>query len=155
MALLCVFYCLPVSAVESVKPCAVAGGESNCQQSEMTFWELYDLVQIRRALGAPSAEQETALHLKIALPLATFFTTLLVAPLALTVGRLGPTFGTACALSLVFIWYLLFAIFKPLGAQSVVAPWLAAWIQNLLFALAGLGVWFWLRRDRFVSLFSM
>lgn len=142
----------------AVKPCTVAGGVSNCQSTEMSFWELYDVYVIRKALEMPTAQVETDLHLKVSLPLATFFTALLVAPLALMLGRLGPTVGASLSLALVFIWYFLFSLFKPLGAQAVVAPFLAAWVQNLLFLGVGAAVWLWLARDRWfyplVDLFS-
>lgn len=131
-------------------PCAVAGGSSACQPTEMGFWELYDLIVIRQALGQAVFEQWVNLHLKFSIPLATLFTTLLVAPLGLLVSRLGASVSTAISIALVFLWYVIYAICAPLGKVGVIDPFVAAWIQNLIFAAAGLGIWLWLNRDRLV-----
>lgn len=131
-------------------PCSVAGGQSNCQPTELSFWDLWDLIQIRLALGKPVFEQWTYLYQHLSLPLATFFTTLLVAPLALMVGRWGASLSTAISIVLVFVWYLLYAICIPLGKIGVLAPFWAGWAQNLLFAFLGGCVWLWLNRGQYL-----
>ncbi|MEZ0374580.1 MAG: LptF/LptG family permease [Candidatus Sericytochromatia bacterium] len=144
------FWGLAASAAPAIDPCALAGGNSGCSPTEMSFWALYDLIKIREALGLAVFDQWTNLHLKISLPLATFFTTLLVAPIGLLVSRLGTSVSTAISISLVFIWYLLYAICAPLGKIGAINPFGAAWIQNLVFAAGGLVIWAWLNRDRLV-----
>lgn len=135
------------TAASAPSPCSLAGANA-CQATELSFWGLYDQIQIFTALGKPVAELWVNLHLKISLPLATFFTTLLVAPLGLLVARLGASVSTAISIALVFVWYVLYAIFSALGKSGVVDPMLAAWIQNLVFGAAGLGIWAWMNRDR-------
>ncbi len=129
-------------------PCNIAGGVSRCQVTEMNSLQLWELIQQREALGQSTFELWTALHLKLALPLATFFTTLLVAPLALLVAKFGSSVSTAISIVLVFAWYVIYSIFGPLGQAGAVAPFIAGWIQNLLFAGLGLSVWAYLNRDR-------
>jgi len=127
-------------------PCSVAGGTSNCQQVEMSFWTLWDMIKIREALNKPVFEQLTFLHQRMALPFAPFFTTLLVAPLALIIGRRGASVSTAMSIGLVFLWYLIYSVFTPLGQIGFLRPFWASWSQNILFALLGFGVWLWLNR---------
>ncbi|PKL77936.1 MAG: hypothetical protein CVV27_04235, partial [Candidatus Melainabacteria bacterium HGW-Melainabacteria-1] len=66
----------------------------------------------------------------------------------LLVARLGASVSTALSIVLVFAWYLIFSIFGPLGKIGAVEPLLAAWIQNLLFAALGLGIWAWSKRGQ-------
>ena len=141
---------LTAQAAPLADPCTVAGGASSCSPTELTFSQLLLLIWNRSWLGLPVYEQWTALHLKLSLPSATFFTTLLVAPLALLVSRLGASVSTAISIALVFLWYVLYSIFGPLGRTGAVDPFLAAWIQNLLFAGVGIGIWLYLGRDRLV-----
>jgi lipopolysaccharide export LptBFGC system permease protein LptF len=135
-------------ANQAVDPCSIAGATSRCQPTEMNFWQIYDLIQIREALGLPVAELWTQLHLKFSLPLAPFFITLLVAPLGLLIAKRGASVSVALSIGLVFVWYLLYSTFAPLGQTGVVAPFLAAWIQNLIFGCLGLGILLWFNRDR-------
>lgn len=135
------------SAAQPAAPCSLAGSNV-CQPTELSFWQLYEQIRLLSQQGRPVAELWLNLHLKLALPLATFFTTLLVAPLSLLAGRLGASVSTAISIMLVFVWYLLYGLFSALGKAGAVDPWLAAWIQNLFFGGAGLAIWGWIQRDR-------
>lgn len=148
-----IFFLLTAAAQAGLDtdPCSVAGGKSNCQQAEMSFWTLWDMIQIRQALGKSVFEQLTFLHQRIALPFAPFFTTLLVAPLALIIGRRGTSVSTALSIGLVFLWYLIYSVFTPLGKIGALPPFWASWSQNILFALLGLGIWLWLNRGSLPS----
>ena len=128
-------------------PCSIAGGQSSCQPAEMNLSALWELIQARQALGQPVSEQWTEFHQRFALPLAPFFTTLLVAPLALIAGRWGASFSVGLSMMLVFVWYLIYASLRPLGQMGLLEPFLAAWAQNLLFAACGLLIWLWLNRQ--------
>ncbi len=139
---------LSASASMGTDPCAVAG--SQCQTTTRDVWQIYDAIQIRNALGTPSSDLWTALHLKFSLPFATFFTTLLVAPLALSLGKKGNSLCVALSIALVFVWYLMYATFQPLGNLGSIPPFWAAWIQNLVFAGAGLALWGWNQRERWL-----
>ena len=139
---------LAASANTGADPCAVAGGQ--CQTTAMDIWQIYDAIQIRMALGLSTNALWTALHLKFSLPFATFFTTLLVAPLALSLGKKGNSLCIALSIALVFVWYLLYAIFQPLGNLGSVPPFWAAWVQNIVFAGAGILIWAISQRERWL-----
>lgn len=76
-------------------------------------------------------------YLKISLPLATFFTSLLAAPIGIRFSKMGSYFGVAVSITLVFIWYVVYSIFTSLGYAGKVEPLLAAWVQNILFGGIG------------------
>lgn len=139
----------PAATAAGIAPCSLAGSNS-CQPTELSFWQLYDQIRMREALGQPVFEQWTQLYLKISLPLAPFFTTLLVAPLGLLTSRLGPMVSAAISIAVVFLWYQLYAVAAPLGQIGSISPFLAAWIQNLLFGGIGLCIFAWLQRDQWL-----
>lgn len=81
---------------------------------------------------------KTEYQMKYSLPLAPFFITLLVAPLGILMSKFENAMSVALSIGLVFVWYVLFSTFLPLGYTGKVPPFWAAWIQNLLFAFLGL-----------------
>ncbi len=137
-----------LSAQTLSDPCQIANAQSACSTTEMHIWQLFELIQTRLAQGLPVFKELTDLHTKFSLPFATLFTTLLVAPLSLSISRLGTSLGTAISIALVFIWYLLYAICTLLGQTGAIEPWLAAWMQNIIFAAIGAMIWAYLERDR-------
>lgn len=151
-ALMLLFWgCLAVGVQAAVlEPCQLAGGASNCSSTELNIGQLWTLIQQRVALGLPTSAQWTDLHLKFALPLATFFTTLLVAPLGVTLGKRGSAVAVSASLALVFGWQMLYSIFAPLGRLGTLPPFWGAWVQNVLFGAIGLGLLLWMERDRWL-----
>ena len=134
--------------------CQIKDGKSNCTPTSMNTTQLQTLIKQKRALDKPIHKEMTALHLKFYLPLATFFTTLLVAPLALGIGRFGTTVCAAASLALVFGWQIIYSVAYPMGSEGLISPFWAAWIQNILFATLGFCVWVFLHRDAFPNPFT-
>ncbi len=134
--------------------CVIEAGKSNCQLSEMTRAEIETLIAQKEALGKPIHAEMTALHMRYSLPLATFFTTLLVAPLAVGIGRFGSAVCTAVSLGLVFGWQMIYAVAYPMGNIGALPPFWAAWVQNILFAALGFCLWLFLNRHDFSNPFS-
>jgi lipopolysaccharide export system permease protein len=108
---------------------------------EMSSQELKTVIQrLQENKAAP--EEITRLwaewHLKFAIPLASFFSILVSAPLGLqAVRQTGRYGGVAVAIILVFLYYVLLSIGRALGKAGILDPWLAAWLPNMVFG--GLG----------------
>lgn len=108
---------------------------------EMSSRELKTKIQgLQEDNAAP--EETTRLwaewHLKFAIPLASFFSILVSAPLGLqAVRQTGRYGGVAVAIILVFLYYVLLSIGRALGKAGVLDPWLSAWLPNMVFG--GLG----------------
>lgn len=100
--------------------------------------EAAKLIEQKKAQGQDTRQDEMDLHTKFSLPLATFFTILLAAPIGIMFSKMGNYFGVAISIALVFIWYVTYSIFTSLGKAGSVHPVLAAWIQNIAFG--GIGV---------------
>lgn len=96
------------------------------------------LIQEKKARGENTNKDELDYHTKFSLPLATFFTILLAAPIGIMFSKMGNYFGVAISIALVFVWYVTYSIFTSLGSAGTVSPLLAAWVQNIVFG--GIGV---------------
>lgn len=99
--------------------------------------EARKLIDQKKEQGQDTRADEMDYHTKFALPLATFFTILLAAPIGILFSRMGNYFGVAISIALVFIWYMTYSIFTNLGKAGTVDPFLAAWVQNIAFGAVG------------------
>ena len=80
---------------------------------------------------------EVQLHLKLAMPFASFFFALLGTPLALQSQRRTSSTGLGLSLVYVIIYYLLMALGSFLGQSGTVSPFIGAWFQNIILGLFG------------------
>ncbi len=96
------------------------------------------LIDEKKARGENTNKDELDYHTKFSLPLATFFTILLAAPIGIMFSKMGNYFGVAISIALVFVWYMTYSIFTNLGSAGTVSPLLAAWVQNIVFGSLGL-----------------
>src|SRR5206468_3471333 len=82
---------------------------------------------------------------RFALPFACFVMALLAAPLALRFARHGSFAGLVLAFALAFFWQGFDGWFRALGIAGRMTPFLAAWLTNFLFLVAG-GILLWRER---------
>ena len=95
--------------------------------------------QLKKA-GGDTHALEVAFHMKFSVPLATFAAALISAPLGMLFSRLGPYIGVALSVILVFLYYTAMQTFQAMGQAGYLHPVLAAWLQNLIFGVVGLGL---------------
>lgn len=100
--------------------------------------EAAKLIEQKKKQGQDTRQDEMDFYTKYSLPLATFFTILLAAPIGIMFSKMGNYFGVAISIALVFVWYVTYSIFTSLGKAGTVPPLLAAWIQNIAFGVVGL-----------------
>jgi lipopolysaccharide export system permease protein len=110
---------------------------NNMDVRQVASGEAAKLIDEKRKRGEDTRRDEMDYHTKFSLPLATFFTILLAAPIGIRFSKMGNYFGVAISIALVFVWYLAYSTFTSLGATGTVPPVLAAWVQNLAFGIAG------------------
>ena len=79
-------------------------------------------------------DQQVALARKISFPFVTLIMTLIAVPFAVTTGRRGAMYGIGVGIVLAITYWVAISIFAALGSGGLVAPTLAAWAPNLLFA---------------------
>ncbi len=117
--------------------------------SEMGMAELATRVAQGRANGQRVSEYLVEFHLKMALPLASVIFVLVSGSLSLAFLPRSRAVGVVLGLLLVAIYQGLLWWTQTLGRRGAMAPALAAWLPDLLFA--GVGLLLFLRVDRLAS----
>jgi LPS export ABC transporter permease LptG/LPS export ABC transporter permease LptF len=100
----------------------------------MSYSQLKRYVDRLSASGFDMSEQQVALARKISFPFVTLIMTLIAVPFAVTTGRRGAMYGIGIGIVLAITYWVAISIFAALGSGGLVAPVLAAWTPNLLFA---------------------
>jgi len=110
---------------------------------EMSSSELARQIELLSKGGLSTSELEVAYHSKFSIPAACFVFSLCAAPLSMHFAKAGSLGGVLLAVSLIFVYYCLMQWTMALGAEGILHPALAAWSQNALFALVGIGLIVW------------
>lgn len=95
-----------------------------------------------KALGVPTRRLEVEMHMKLALPWANFIVLLLGIPFAFQKTG-GKVKAVGFALGVAFIYFGLMQVGRAVGQKTWCAPWLGAWMTNMVFLAAG--GWMFLR----------
>jgi lipopolysaccharide export system permease protein len=103
---------------------------------EMRYAELGRYIDALARSGADARKLRVERALKIAIPCICVLIALFGAPLAISSPRAGAAWGVAVSLGTTFIVLLLFQLSKAVGAGGVMPPGLAAWVPNILVAVA-------------------
>jgi lipopolysaccharide export system permease protein len=80
----------------------------------------------------------THLQYRLALPWTCLIVVFIAAPLGIGYSRRGILSSVAAAVALVFAMNFLTHLFLALGEGDRIAPWAAAWMPNIIFAVVGL-----------------
>jgi lipopolysaccharide export system permease protein len=103
------------------------------QPSEMNFIELSAYVERLRASGARVANYLVDLHLKLAFPLINLIVVLIGASLATRLRMQGAALGFGFSAGISFLYYILTRTGQALGYNGVLAPYVAAWLGDIVF----------------------
>lgn len=95
-----------------------------------------ELSRLRKE-GKSTTTEEVLFQQKMSIPLATFFIALISAPIGMRYAKKGTYFGASICLAVVFIWHLLNTYAVAFANKGLINPFLAAWIQNILFGVIG------------------
>jgi lipopolysaccharide export system permease protein len=123
-------------------------GETSSQLFSPTYNDPYTMdskhlatdIAFRKATGQDPreiAKREITLAQKLASPFSAFIAVIIAMPLAVRFGKRGRALGIALTILILFLSYVLNAMAAAFGQNSVLNPYLAAWIPNILFAAAG------------------
>ena len=107
--------------------------------SDLTLAELRQRMGEYRKLGRPYYAEATAYWRKWAEPAASIAFALFAVALAFWMLGGSRSLGMVGVVTLTFFYYATWSVFRIMGEQGVLAPWLAAWGPDLLYtAVAGL-----------------
>jgi len=115
------------------------------ESSKMTYLQLSDYIAYLKRSGYDATELQVELHKKVSFPLSCAIMALVGVPFSFSMGRRGAFFGIALSLSLAMAYWTVFSLFEKMGSYGMLFPALAAWAPNLLFASAGLALFFKIR----------
>ncbi len=108
--------------------------------NSMNFFELYDYIKRLKHIGEIHNKELVDLHFKVAFPFANFIIILFCVPLASASTRSkGRGIVFLIGLLICFLYLSTLRISQSLGHNGVLEPWLAAWMPNIIFLLAGIG----------------
>ncbi|MBQ7568161.1 LptF/LptG family permease [bacterium] len=74
---------------------------------------------------------------KISLPVTCLVFGAFAIPLSLRPQRTSTSIGFGLSLLLILLYYILMTVGQTLGEGGKIAPWLAAWIPNIVFGIVG------------------
>ena len=110
--------------------------------TDLAFLPFAELLQRIRSgpEGRDQAAEYTALHRKLAEPLAATAFAVFALAVAMFSFRRGVPLGLVSVMFLTFVYYATWSVFKLLGAQGTVPPWLGGWGPLLLYLGVGLAL---------------
>lgn len=95
------------------------------------------LARLRLDPGTPKPAEWTALHRKLAEPLAATAFALFAVAVGLYTFRRGAQLGFVAVLFLTFVYYATWSVSKLLGAQGTLPAWVAGWAPVGIYLVAG------------------
>jgi len=105
---------------------------------EMTYRQIARMAQIVERSGGDPRELLTKKEEKMAIPVATLVVILFGIPLATTAGRGGASVGIGISLASTILYMVMFRVSTGFGDSGTLSPFIAAWLPNALFFLAGI-----------------
>jgi len=108
------------------------------QPDEMRYAEMGRFIDALKRSGGKPFKLMFSQAEKIAIPVATLIIIMFGAPLANTGSRSGPAYGIGISLAITIFYLVLFRVMAAVGEAGIMNPYLAAWVPNVLFAVAAL-----------------
>ena len=100
----------------------------------MTYLELQKHLDDLQQVGFEVEYLKTELYKKLSFPFVSLIMALIGLPFALTMGKKGALYGIAAGAFIGIVYWGAFGVFDVLGSNGLLAPLLAAWGPNILFA---------------------
>lgn len=102
------------------------------------FFELLELIKIKKLMKQDTAADKVELYLKISFPFFNFIIIILGIPLAANPRRSGGSVGFGLSIIISFIYFVILRAGQSLGYNHDLSPFLAATIGNFIFLALGI-----------------
>ncbi|MFW5985238.1 MAG: LptF/LptG family permease [Halanaerobiaceae bacterium] len=110
---------------------------------DMNMRELAEYIAMKEEQGQQVNEEKVEWHARLSIPFANLIFVLFAAPMGIKRQRSGgSTVGMGLSILVIFIYYIFLSVGEALGTRGAIAPWLGAWLQNIIFVLLGAIMWF-------------
>ncbi|WP_408955165.1 LptF/LptG family permease [Natroniella sp. ANB-PHB2] len=116
------------------------------QPSEMNRKQLREQIALFTKAGIETNRLLVEYHFKLAEAILPLIFVLIGAPLSIGSEK-GRLFGIIVSIIIIFIYFAVISIFRSLGGNGVVDPFLAVWIPN--FLVSGVGVYLLVKKNYF------
>ncbi|HNQ87752.1 MAG TPA: LptF/LptG family permease [Verrucomicrobiota bacterium] len=108
------------------------------KRPRLSLRELQDYQRLHPQLGERDRSKlQTQFHGRIAEPWKCVVVVLIALPFGAPSGRRNVLVGVASSIFIGFAYFIISSFSLALGTGGFMPPWLAAWLPNALFALAG------------------
>ena len=108
------------------------------RNADIPLAELWEYLRNNPGLSGEDADRLlTKFHGRLALPWTCLVVVVIAIPFGAASGRRNLFFGVAGSIFIGFAFFVLQQIGLALGAGGTLPGWLAAWLPNMIFALAG------------------
>lgn len=108
---------------------------------ELTFMDLYRLIQQLRSEGYSTVRHQVDMHTHVATPFASMVMVLLGIPFALHRGRSASlAAGIVVSVLIGVSYFILSSVTTVFGYSGILPPIIATWAANIIFML--IGIWF-------------
>jgi lipopolysaccharide export system permease protein len=105
---------------------------------EMSYKELKQVIEsYEQTQFMDTTEMRVGLAMKTSLPFAAIFFAIIGASYGLTNSRGGAFIGFGVSIAVIFCYYILMSLFSAIGNTGAIPPMVAAWGQNVCFAVLG------------------
>jgi lipopolysaccharide export system permease protein len=105
---------------------------------EMRFEEMARAIDAMERSGGDPVDLRVERSARFALPMAILVIVLFGAPLSTSSQRGGAAFGIGISLAVTMVYLMLFKVGQALGKSGALDPWVASWLPNGIFLVAGL-----------------
>ncbi len=102
------------------------------------FFELIELIRLKKLMGQDTARDRVELYLKISHPFINFILVIIGIPLAANPKRSGGAVGFGISLIISFLYFVILRAGQSFGYTHALPPALAASIGNLIFLAVGI-----------------
>jgi len=102
------------------------------------FFELIELIKLKKLMGQDTARDRVELYLKISHPFINFILVIIGIPLAASPKRSGGAVGLGISLIISFLYFVILRAGQSFGYTHALPPALAASIGNLIFLTVGI-----------------
>ncbi len=123
------------------------GSGLSADAMQLSVFDLLSRINTYRVQGFVPNNELTALHRKFAEPMAAIAFALFGIGVSLWALRSNQNFGFTGAAFFTFFYYATSTVFRVMGENGALIPFLAAWMPNVIYAGAGMA-FLWLARRR-------
>lgn len=110
----------------------------SARDADIPLFQILDYLRLNpRLTRADESWLLTKLHGRLAAPWTCVVVVLIAIPFGAASGRRNVFFGVAGSVFIAFAYFILLQVGLAAGVSGSLPPWLAAWLPNLVFGLAG------------------